>query len=121
MYEYQAYVKRVIDGDTIEVSVDLGFRMSMDTPVRLFGVNAPETNSKIAKERIVAKEAKAFLEDRILSRIVRIKTVKPRDKYGRWLADVFLIGRDIESESINNQLISVGLAKPWDGQGEKPV
>lgn len=121
MFEYQAYVKRVIDGDTIEVAVDLGFRMTMDTPVRLYGINAPEMNSQVASERSKAMAAKEFLEDRILSRIVRIKSSKPKDKYGRWLATIYIIGRDLDGESINDHLVRVGLAKSWDGQGEKPA
>jgi len=121
MFEYQAYVKRVIDGDTIEVAVDLGFKITMETPVRLYGINAPESNSSVPEERKKARAAKDFLEDRILSKVVRIQSVKPKDKYGRWLATIFVIGRELEQESINDQLVKIGLAKHWDGQGEKPV
>ena len=58
MYQYSATVNRVIDGDTIEVTVDLGFSLSWVTPVRLFGINAPEMNSKVEAERDRAKAAR---------------------------------------------------------------
>lgn len=59
MYEYQATVERIIDGDTIEVTIDLGFSIKWSTPVRLFGINAAETNSKVTAEREQAQLAKS--------------------------------------------------------------
>lgn len=120
MYEYQATVNRVIDGDTIEVSVDLGFSLVWTTPVRLFGINTPETNSKVAEERAMAMQAKKWLADAINGKTVRVKTVKPKDKYGRYLAEVWMTD-GIQATSVNEQMVKLGLAKVWDGQGEKPV
>lgn len=120
MYEYQATVNRVIDGDTIEVSVDLGFSLVWTTPVRLYGINAPETNSKSPMERAAAMVAKTYLIANIEGKEVRVKTVKPKDKYGRYLAEVWQTG-GLQAQSVNQAMIDLELAKPWDGAGEKPV
>ena len=120
MYEYLATVNRVIDGDTIEVSVDLGFSLVWRTPVRLYGINAPETNSKSAVERAAAMVAKTYLQAHIDSKEVRVKTVKPKDKYGRYLAEVWRTD-GLQTRSVNQAMIDLELVKPWDGQGEKPV
>jgi len=119
MWEYQATVNRVIDGDSIEVTVDLGFRLSQVLLVRLFGINTPETNSKDEGERLKAQQAKKCLESMLPGKQLLVKTVKPKDKYGRWLAEIWLPG--LQLESVNTHLLNLGLAKPWDGQGEKPV
>lgn len=117
MYEYQAVVNRVIDGDTIEVAVDLGFSLVWTTPLRMYGINAPETNSPSPVERAAAMLAKGYLVTHLLGQTVRVKTVKPKDKYGRYLAEVW----KTEGRSVNQAMIDLELAKPWDGQGEKPV
>ena len=120
MYEYLATVNRVIDGDTIEVSVDLGFSLVWTTPVRLYGINAAETNSGVAAERSAAMAAKNFLTSSVMGKEVRVKTVKPKDKYGRYLAEVWKID-GLQPKSVNQTMVDMKLAKQWDGQGEKPV
>jgi len=118
MYEYSAKVDRVIDGDTIVVRIDLGFSIFWETPVRLFGINAPEMNSKSPLERAEAKVAKSFLADAVLNKTVKLRSAKPKDKYGRYLAEVWLLSTS--ERSVNDQMVRLGLAKPWDGQGQKP-
>lgn len=115
LYDYQATVKRVIDGDTIEVAVDLGFSLSWDTAVRLYGINTPELSSSDPIQRAGAKVARDYLIDLIYGKQVMLHTVKPKDKYGRYLAVVLL-----DQKNINEDMVAKGLAKPWDGQGEKP-
>lgn len=120
MYEYNATATRVIDGDTIEVAVDLGFRITQVMPLRLYGINAPETNSMDEKERKNGKSAKDWLSDTILEKQVRIRSAKPKDKYGRFLAEVWLIS-GVQARSVNEEMVALGLAKVWDGSGIKPV
>ena len=120
VFEYQATVNRVIDGDTIEVSIDLGFCMTWKTPLRLYGINAPETNSTNPIERAGAVLAKRWLIDKIEGKNVVVQSVKPKDKYGRYLAEVWLTS-GLQVESVNQQMVKLELAKPWDGSGEKPV
>ena len=120
MHEYLGLVNRVIDGDTIEVSVDLGFRITQAMPLRLYGINAPECNSKDQLERKNGKAAKDWLRDAVGGKQIRINSVKPHDKYGRFLAVISLIP-SVNNRTINEEMVALGLAKAWDGQGEKPV
>lgn len=89
-YEYLATALRLIDGDTFEVRVDLGFRAFIQTPLRLLGVNAPEKNTPQGQ---LAKEwTQGWLDlNEAWTRGLWIKSAHPGvygDKYGRWLAVV---------------------------------
>ena len=76
--EYPATVVRVIDGDTVRLTVDVGFRSSHTDTFRLYNVNAPEGKTL----------AGALLSDMLYpGREVVVTTYKP-EKYGRWLADI---------------------------------
>lgn len=84
LYTYRATVLRIVDADTIDFSVDLGFRASLVIRTRVVGINAPEMRTpqgKAAREAVLA-----WLP---VGTQVTIQTHKdPQDKYGRWLADV---------------------------------
>ena len=119
---YRARCTRVVDGDTIDVVVDVGFRISMTMRLRLVGVNTPEMNAKDPEERAGAKAAKDWL-DGILPKdntdgawSLRIVTRKDPDSFGRWLAEVFIKGTLGENEaSINAEALNLGHAKPFMG------
>ena len=94
MYNYKAKVTRVIDGDTIEVMVDLGFNVLTQVRLRLLGVDTPELRSKDASERRRAKEAVTQLEELGVRRDAKINIhSRKTGKYGRWLADVYVKGK----------------------------
>lgn len=120
MFEYKAKVLRWIDGDTVDLDVDLGFRVHLEQRARLAGLNTPEIHAKDDAER-----AKAIAATMLCNRLafpgsfVTIKSSKPTadDKYGRWLVNI-VIG---DGTNLNQELLSKGLAKPWDGKGPKPV
>ncbi len=107
MYTYKALLMRVIDGDTIEVMVDLGFNVLTKQVLRLNNIDTAEiyrpTNNE---EKELGIEAKKFVEDFIGDSELTIKTNKT-GKYGRWLADVF-----VEGESLNEALVDNGFSKP---------
>jgi len=108
MYSYQAKILKVIDGDTVQAEVDLGFHIKMTMNLRLLGINTPEMNSKIAAEVKAAREAKDFLVGIVLNKVVSVLTVKDRtEKYGRMLATIIF-----EGQNINQLLINGGHAKP---------
>lgn len=114
MYEYQATIVSVHDGDTITVDVDLGFGIWFTKqPLRLYGLNAPELSTPAGKE--VAKFAQIMLPVGITITIHTIKDEK--EKYGRYLAVVFLP----DGSSFNQLLLDTGRAKVWDGKGPRPV
>lgn len=92
MNEYKAKVTRVVDGDTIDAEVDLGFNVFIKERFRLLGIDAPETRTKDLIEKARGLKTKAFVEDIINSSTeVVIKTNKA-GKFGRWLAVVTLDG-----------------------------
>lgn len=103
MYEFDAIVCNVVDGDTVDALVDLGFRMYTRQRLRLAGLDTPE------RGQVGFQEAKQFLTDKVLNRSVVIKTTKP-SKYGHYLAELYL-----DSVNINSLLLENGYAKPYDG------
>ena len=93
MYEYSAKMLRVIDGDTLEVDIDLGFKTILrKKKLRLSGIDTPELRSKDITERARAKEAKQFVESLIKpGDTIMIRTFRDRTgKYGRCIATVWL-------------------------------
>lgn len=118
MYEYTANVIRVIDGDTVEATVDLGFSTSFHNSFRLFGIDTPELNSHDENVRDLAKRAKNRLIELVEGKSVLVRTHKP-DKYGRWLVEIKT--PDISLGTVNSQLIAEGFAKPYLGVGERPT
>ncbi len=92
MYEYKARVTRILDGDSIEVEIQLGFNVVLrNQDIRLLGVNTAELKDKESN----ALEAKEYLSSLVLGKNVVIKTQKvkktgedKKEKYGRWLANV---------------------------------
>jgi micrococcal nuclease len=120
MFEY--YVKKVskiVDGDTIDVEIDLGFDISFSSRVRLAGIDTPESRTKDKVEKSLGLESKAYLKDAIESaKTVVIKTEKmdSSEKYGRILGWVFLDGSAI---SINQKMIDDGYA--WGYMGETKI
>ena len=92
MYEYKATVKRIIDGDSLVLDIDLGFYMFMnETKIRLYGLDTPEMNSEDPLLRLQAIMATRYLYDNLqVGDKVIIKTVlDKREKYGRLLGTIF--------------------------------
>ena len=120
MFEY--YVKkvtRVVDGDTIDVDIDLGFDISFSSRVRLAGIDTPESRTTDKAEKAYGLEAKAYVKSQIDSaKSVVIKTEKmdSSEKYGRILGWVFLDGSDL---SLNEKMIKDGYA--WGYLGDTKV
>lgn len=111
-YCYLATVLSVTDGDTVVLQIDLGFRASFVTPVRLFGVNAPELFSGGPEERRRGAAAKAFLQTLLADcgNTVHIRTHKDsRDKYGRYLAQLF---HPVTGDGLIETMIRAGHAVP---------
>jgi micrococcal nuclease len=120
MYEYRVKrVVKVVDGDTIDAEIDLGFNISYTQRVRLAGIDTPESRTRDKKEKVLGLEAKDRLKKLIseASTIV-IKTEKPdsSEKYGRILGWLFLDGAE---RSVNEGLIADGYA--WEYMGNNKV
>jgi micrococcal nuclease len=120
MYEYRVkQVLRVVDGDTIDVDLDLGFNISFTQRVRLAGIDTPESRTTDKAEKVLGLEVKKHLAETLkAASLIVIRTEKPdsTEKYGRILGWIFLDG---SSESVNTALIAGGYA--WDYMGETKV
>lgn len=112
MYEYRARVASVYDGDTVRLDVDLGFKSwLMNVPFRLAGIDAVELGS----ER--GREARDWLRARLpVGHPVVLITQKDKtEKYGRYLAEIYLPESPDPVTSLNQQLVDAGYAVPYDG------
>ncbi|MBC9785874.1 thermonuclease family protein [Heliobacterium chlorum] len=103
-YTYNATVTRVIDGDTFEANVDLGFNVIIKERFRLYGLNAPEIHGE---EKARGEQAKQWLASQIEGKFVTVNSVR-KEKYGRWLAVV-----NAEGKNVNDEMIVEGLAVPF--------
>lgn len=106
MYDYNATLIAVIDGDTVDLDIDLGLDIHNMIRVRLYGINTPELHSSSPAQRALATKAKQFAIDFLTGKNITIQTYKDRkEKYGRYLATIFANG-----DSLNLALITSGLA-----------
>jgi len=115
---YNAEVKKVVDGDTFDIVIDLGFDTLKKGRVRLYGVNTPESRTSNAEEKQKGLAAKEFT-DQWLTRAnhkVKIETVIDKnEKYGRVLAKVW----DSNGNCLNTDIVAAGLAREYFGVGDK--
>jgi micrococcal nuclease len=120
MYEYFVEeVKNVVDGDTIDVVIDLGFDILFASRVRLAGIDTPESRTTDKAEKVLGLEAKEYLKKQLKdakSVVIRTEKMNSSEKYGRILGWVYING---ESESVNNKMINDGYA--WGYLGETKV
>ncbi len=116
MYEYHVKkVNKIVDGDTIDVDIDLGFDVSFSSRVRLAGIDTPESRTTDLKEKALGVEVKEKIKKEIAAaKDIVIKTEKPdsSEKYGRILGWLFL---DNNAVSLNQQLIDQGYAWTYGG------
>ena len=107
MYTYYTKIDKIVDGDTCDVFIDLGFSVWHKERIRLAGIDTAEKNTPLGKA------LKEFLIKNLEGKLVKLEVSKP-DKYGRYLGKVYLNSE----ESINDQLIRNGLAKPYGGDSK---
>jgi micrococcal nuclease len=120
MYEY--YVRKVegvVDGDTIDVLIDLGFDILFASRVRLAGIDTPESRTKDLKEKALGLESKEYLKKALKdAKSVVIKTEKmdSSEKYGRILGWIYV---NDDTVSLNDMMINDGYA--WGYLGDTKV
>lgn len=112
MFEYKATVVKVVDGDTVDLDIDLGMRVHVFERVRLDGIDTPEKNSKVAAERTAALAASAFLGELLKDPNIIIRTKKDsQEKYGRYLATII----NAAGLNCNEELVKAGHAVAYFG------
>ena len=106
MYEYRAFVRRVYDGDTITVDIDLGFEVLLkNQKLRLYGIDTPEIRGESREEGLKVRD---IVRGRIANKWIILKTHRDKKgKYGRWLAEIYEAGIE---ESLNDWLLNEGHA-----------
>ena len=119
MYEYSCTVERVVDGDTIDVVLDLGFDILYKSRVRLYGIDTPESRTRDKDEKVRGKMAAAFLKEAVdngAKVVIETKLKDSRGKYGRVLGNVV-----VDGVNINEALIKNFLAVAYFGQSKDEV
>ena len=113
-------VLKVVDGDTIDASIDLGFDISLSKRIRLAGIDAPESRTTNLKEKALGLESKEWLKKALEgAKDILIKTELPgsTEKYGRIIGHLFI---NDQETSLNNQMIDEGYALAYEG-GKKDM
>ena len=108
-------ISKVVDGDTIDADIDLGFDISLSKRIRLAGIDTPESRTTNAKEKAMGLESKEWLKKALEgAKDILIKTELPdsTEKYGRIIGHLFINGQET---SLNNQMIEEGYALAYDG------
>ena len=118
MYEYNCKIRRVVDGDTIDVDIDLGFdTWKCGERIRLFGVDCPECRSRDKEEKAAGLAAKDFVKRLLHDGGTYTLTTKEKGKFGRYLGVIFIS----DKTSINAALVTEHLAVPYHGQSKQEV
>ena len=123
MFEYYAKLNRVVDGDTIDVEVDLGFDIWHKARVRMMGIDTPESRTRNLEEKALGLASKARLKELLKDRKVKLETSKEgKGKFGRILATVWTSDKKGVEEyvNINEKLIEEGHARPYFGGSKIP-
>ena len=119
MYEYGCKVTRVVDGDTIDVDLDLGFDIIYKCRVRLYAIDTPESRTRNKDEKVRGKLAAKFLQDAISNGknvILQTQLKDSKGKFGRVLASVIIDGININQKMVTNHL-----AVRYEGQSKKDI
>jgi micrococcal nuclease len=111
MYQYKIKkIKRIIDGDTIDVDIDLGFGITLSQRIRLKDINAAETRTKDLAEKEKGLSAKEWLKKELSREGEWIIETTKEDKYGRILGTLYLVGDPV---TLNEKMLSEGIALPY--------
>ena len=120
MYEYYVRkVENVVDGDTIDVLIDLGFDILFQSRVRLAGIDTPESRTKDLKEKALGLESKEYLKKHLKdakSVVIKTEKMNSTEKFGRILGWIYVNG---DTVSLNDKMINDGYA--WGYLGDTKV
>ena len=117
MYEYRCKVVRVVDGDTVDVDIDLGFGVWLKKQrVRMMGIDTPESRTRDLEEKFYGKQSKYYLEDLLDGQNVSLIS-HDKGKFGRILGELFIDG-DFNT-SVNQIMINNFHAVPYYGDSKE--
>ena len=111
MHQYKVKkINRVIDGDTVDLDIDLGFSITISQRIRLKDIDAPETRTKDLEEKERGLAAKVWLEEQLSREGEWVIETYKEDKYGRMLGTLYLVG---DSVTINEWMMNEGIAESY--------
>jgi micrococcal nuclease len=111
MYHYKIKtIKKIVDGDTIDVDIDLGFGIAISHRVRLKGIDAAETRTLDLEEKTKGLAAKEWLKKELSREGEWIIETTKEDKYGRILGTLYLVGDPV---TVNEKMLNEGIAEPY--------
>lgn len=111
MYQYKIKkIIKVVDGDTIDVNIDLGFGITLKQRVRLKGIDSSETRTLDLEEKKKGLEAKEWLKKELSREGEWIIETTKEDKYGRILGTLYLVGDPV---TVNERMLNEGIAVPF--------
>jgi micrococcal nuclease len=119
VYEYKCEVTRVVDGDTVDCVLDLGFSILHKCRVRLYGIDTPESRTRDLDEKARGKLASKFLQDSIDNGkdiVLRSELKDSKGKYGRVLGSII-----VDDLDINKAMVTNNLAVKYFGQSKSDV
>ena len=125
MYEYRATLLKIIDGDTVDVDLDLGFGIVLTNQrIRLYGIDTPESRTRDLEEKKCGKLAAKYIEDHI--KVASTFTLRSRldgkGKYGRILGELICFVPEFDREmSLNDAMITKKLAVAYFGQSKNDI
>jgi micrococcal nuclease len=120
MHEYKAKVVKIIDGDTIDVDIDVGFSIIIAKQrIRLYGIDTPESRTRDKEEKFYGKLAAQFLKDRCKKgSYITLRTyLDKRGKFGRILGEIIAL----DGTNLNKQMIKEHLAVEYFGQSKESI
>jgi len=120
MYEYRCKIRRIVDGDTVDVDIDLGFGVWLqDERIRLAGIDTPESRTRDLTEKVFGKYASAYVEARMpvgSTQILRTSSYDPKGKFGRILGDFI-----VDGQSLVETMIAEHVGVAYEGQSKDDI
>lgn len=115
MWEYKVReITKVVDGDTVDAIVDLGFYTYVEARFRLWGIDAPEVRGEEREEGLLSKRHVEDWLAEAITKDLRVRSRKEvgRDKYGRWVGDFYWMDKQLYEKSLSDELVEKGFASP---------
>jgi micrococcal nuclease len=123
MYEYKCKVKRVVDGDTMDVILDLGFDVLHSVRVRLAGIDTPESRTRDLDEKARGKLSKAYFKESLKGKkiVLRTKIKDAKGKFGRVIAEVWAEFEEGSMRNVNELMIKECHAVKYNAENKALV
>ena len=121
MYEYKCKLVKVVDGDTIDVDIDLGFGVWMrNQRIRLYGIDTPESRTRDLNEKKYGLMAKEYLKERISNGAILKTRLDGKGKYGRILGEFIVLDNEVRV-NVNQEMIDNHYGVAYYGKSKKEI